>query len=307
MRAPDKHRSQQRNARLALALLSLSWGVTWPLMRIALEEIPPFSMRAASSGLGILTLAVLVRLGRRSFAVPGRRAWIHLGVAGLLNITFFTMLVAFAQLSAATSRVTILAYSMPIWASLLAWPILGERLDATRGAALLLCAVGIAVLVGPLLGHGAPVGLLLALGAALSWGAGTVYLKWARIGADPVVTTFWQLVISFVVVGVCVPFIDGAPPVWPPHIKPVLALIFIGVVGSGIAYFLWFDSVHRLPAATASIGVLSVPLIGVLASTAILGERPTVPDLIGFALIFVASGFVLLTPAAQENAANPSP
>jgi drug/metabolite transporter (DMT)-like permease len=77
--------------------------------------------------------------------------------------------------------------------------------------------------------------------------------------------------------------------------------VFSGVVGNGIAYGLWFDIVRRLPAATASLGVLSVPVIGVVASVAILGEVPTAPDIVGFAMIFAASACVLLTrPTTPE-------
>ena len=74
------------------------------------------------------------------------------------------------------------------------------------------------------------------------------------------------------------------------------ALIFAGVVGTGISYFLWFDIVRRLPATIASLGVLSAPVIGVISSMLLLGERPTLTDIVGFALIFVASATVLLRP-----------
>ncbi len=66
--------------------------------------------------------------------------------------------------------------------------------------------------------------------------------------------------------------------------------------GSGIAYGLWFDIVRRLPAVTASLGVLSVPVIGIIASVAILGEVPSAADIVGFALIFAASACVMLGP-----------
>ncbi len=71
-------------------------------------------------------------------------------VASLLNIVAFTVFGSFAQLTAATSRVTILAYTMPIWAVLLAWLFLGERPNRVQGIALGLCAAGLAVLIYPL-------------------------------------------------------------------------------------------------------------------------------------------------------------
>jgi drug/metabolite transporter (DMT)-like permease len=73
-------------------------------------------------------------------------------------------------------------------------------------------------------------------------------------------------------------------------------MIFSGLIGSGLAYFLWFNIVGRVPAMTASLGVLSVPVVGMLSSMLILGDRPTPADYVGFALIFAAAACVLLRP-----------
>src|SRR5262249_29207014 len=183
-------------------------------------------------------------------------------------------------------------------ACLMARFALGERITSTRAAALALCASGMVVLIAPLAATGIPSGILFALGAAVSWAAGTVYLKWARFEADPVAVTFWQVVIGLVFMGRCLPVFEGALHLWPVSPKPLLGLLFAGLVGSGFAYFLWFDIVRRLPAMTASLGVLSVPVVGVLLSVLLLGERPTVSDMVGFALIFAASAVVQLAPAS---------
>ena len=83
------------------------------------------------------------------------------------------------------------------------------------------------------------------------------------------------------------------------------AVVFSGVVGSGVGYFLWFTIVRRLPAMTASLGVLSVPVMGVVSSVLMLGERPTVTDIIGCALIFAAAACVLLAPNARTTQTAP--
>src|SRR5262249_60474766 len=88
---------------------------------------------------------------------------------------------------------------MPIWAALFAYPVLGERLNLMRGISLLLCAIGLTVLIYPLLGSSDLMGLALALATAGSWAAGTVYLKWAQIDADPMAISAWQLVVALVV------------------------------------------------------------------------------------------------------------
>ena len=300
------HRSEDMTARLMLVALSLGWGVTWSTMRIALMEIPPFSMRVATMFIGAVTLWLLTRLRRRSFALRSPTVVAHVVAASFFNVVAFSIFTPFAQLHAATSRVTILVYTMPIWTSLLARLVLGERLNVTRAVALALCVAGMGVLIYPLAATGIPAGILLALGAAMSWAAGTVYLKWARIDADPMAATFWQIVVAFVAIGACLPVFEGSPHLWPVQPKTMAALVFSGLVGSGIAYFLWFDIVRRLPAMTASLGVLSVPAVGIVASVVMLGERPTAPDIVGFALISAAAAFVLLAPSAAPTPAEPA-
>jgi drug/metabolite transporter (DMT)-like permease len=269
-------------------------------------EIPPLSMRVATMFIGAATLWLLTRLRRRSFALRNPTVVAHVVAASFFNVVAFSLFTPFAQLYAATSRVTILVYTMPIWASLLARLVLGERLNATRAVALALCVAGMAVLIWPLAATGIPAGILLALGAAVSWAAGTVYLKWARIDADPMAVTFWQIVVAFVAITACLPVFEGSLHLWPVQPKTMAALVFSGLVGSGIAYFLWFDIVRRLPAMTASLGVLSVPAVGIVASVVMLGERPTVSDIVGFALIFAAAGFVLLAPSGAPAPAEPA-
>jgi len=288
-------------ARLMLVLLSLGWGVSWSTMRIALVEMPPFSMRVATMLVGALTLGSLTALARKGFVLRGATVWAHVLTSAFFNIVGFCVLTPFAQLLAATSRVSILVYTMPIWACLLARLFLGERITPVRAAALTLCIAGVMVLIYPLIGNGVPLGILLALGAAVSWAAGTVYLKWAHIEAEPLTVTFWQLVVGFVVIGALLPAVEGAPHLWPLSAETIFCVVFSGFVGSGIAYFLWFDIVRRLPAMTASLGVLSVPAVSIVGAVLILGERPTLPDIVGFALILAASACVLLAPAAEAD------
>jgi drug/metabolite transporter (DMT)-like permease len=286
-----------------VVLLSLGWGTTWPAMRIALDEVPPFSMRVATMVIGAVTLGVLTVARRRSFALHSRVAAVHVTVAGLFNIVSFSILTPFAQLYAATSRVSIVVYSMPIWATLMARIFLGERITGMRAVAFALCVAGLVVLVWPLAVAGIPGGILLALGAAMGWAAGTIYLKWAQIREEPMAVTFWQLIVGFVAIVICQPVFEGPLHLWPIRATTLGALIFAGLVGSGIAYFLWFEVVRRLSAMTASLGVLSSPAVGVVMSVIMLGERPTLPDMVGFALILSASACVLLAPGTPPDVA----
>ena len=117
---------------------------------------------------------------------------------------------------------TILAYTMPIWAVLLAWMVLRERPNASQ-TSLLLCALGLAVLIYPLAKGGVPSGLLLALAAGAMWGAGTVYVKWARLELDPLGATFWQLAIAFGGIAGCLIVVDGRLNLDHAHAGSILA------------------------------------------------------------------------------------
>lgn len=277
-----------------LVLLSFAWGLTWPAMRIALDEIPPFSMRVVTLGLGAGALFLVVKLQGRSFALGSVKNCAHLIVSGVLNVLSFSLFSVIAMMFATTGRVAMLSYTMPIWAALFAWFVLGERLTRARIIALVLCGAGMAILIYPLVRDGNPIGLLIAIGIAVSWAAGTVYVKWARMTGDPIANAAWQIFFAFVIVTLCLPVAEGSLHLSQASMLAVVATIFAGLVGSGLAYFLWFGIIGRVPAMTASLGVLSAPVIGVVSTAILLGERPTVPDMVGYVLIFAASVCVLL-------------
>jgi drug/metabolite transporter (DMT)-like permease len=284
-----------------LVVLCCVWGVTWPIMRIALNEVPPFTMRTFSTLVGGLALFAVCLIRRSDLRLPDAKAWTHVAVSSLLNIASFSVFSTFAQLGAATSRVAILAYTMPIWAVILAWLCLGERPTGAQPIAIGLCVAGLAVLIYPLTAGGIPLGIVLALATGVSWAAGTVYLKWARIAANPMAVAIWQIVIAFFVIGACMMIFEGGPDFHAAHVDGVVATMLSGLLGTGVAYGLWFTIIRRLPAMTASLGVLGSPVIGVIASVLVLGERPTAADVVGFSLILAASAFALLgrTPPAE--------
>ena len=200
----------------------------------------------------------------------------------------------------------IVNYSMPIWASLMAWLILGERLSVRAGIGLALCVGGLTTLVYPVAGVHSATGLLLALGCALCWAAGTIYMKWAKIPGDLITITAWQIAIGAVVFAAGLLIFQAVPAPESVSLKGVLAVLFTGLIGIGLAYVLWFAIIERLPTATASLGSLATPVVGVASSMLMLGERPTTADMIGFGLIFAAAVCVLVpgrppTPSPEAD------
>jgi len=281
-------------AKLMLVALSFCWGLTWPAMRLALDDIPPFSLRVVTLGLGGGALMLYARLQGRSLALGSWKNAGHLVVSSILNVLSFSLLSVIAMLFAATGRVAMLAYTMPIWAALFAWVVLGDRLLRIHIVALALCATGMAILIWPLARSTSLIGLLIAMSIAISWAAGTVYVKYMRMSGDPVANAAWQVFIAFLIVVILLPFFEGTLHLAQAH-KPALgAAIFAGLMGSGLAYFLWFGIIGRVSAMTASLGVLAAPVIGVISTALLLGEMPTLSDVVGYVLILAASVCVLL-------------
>lgn len=296
----------EAGARLMLIALCIVWGITWPIMRIALRDVPPFTMRTTSTLVGGCILFAVCFVMRRNLRIHGGKNWAHVFIASILNVASFSVFSTFAQLSAATSRVAVVSYTMPIWAVVLSWIFLRERPTGMQPIAIGLCVAGLAILIYPLAAAGIPLGILLALGTATSWAAGTVYLKWVRLEADPMAIAAWQVVVAFFVIGACMLIFEGGPDFHGAHAESIIATALSGILGTGIAYGLWFSIIRKLPAMTASLGVLGSPVIGVISSVLILGERPTTSDVIGFALILAASACVLFTRAAPPALDSPA-
>ena len=292
-------------AKFLLVLLAFVWGLSWPIMTIALAEISVWTLRVSGFSISALSLFALIRLQGRSAAIPRGVTWLHIVAASLFNVVGFGLFSSFALLTATTARVVIVNYSMPIWASLMAWLILGERLSTRAAIGLVLCVSGLTVLVYPVATEQSAVGLLLALCCALSWAAGTVYMKWARMSGDLLAITAWQIALGAVVFGVGLLLFQGMPAPAAVSLKAVLAVVYNGLIGTGFAYILWFAIIERLPTATASLGSLATPVVGVSGSMLMLGERPTTADMIGFALIFAAAVCVLMQPGRRAAAQTP--
>jgi drug/metabolite transporter (DMT)-like permease len=303
---PESGMDEATKGKLLLVLLAFFWGLSWPALRIALDELTPWSTRFFGYCIGAATLAVLLKLQGRSFRIPSGvrgRNWIHLFIAGMLNVVAFGLFGTFAQLSTATTRVVIINYSMPIWSSIMAWLILNERMNAWVAAGLALCIAGLTALVYPVAATSLqePTGLILAFLCALSWATGTVYMKAIRIEGDLLAITMWQIAVGVVVFGICFLIFRGPPVFEALQLRTWLGVFYSGFFGTAFAYFIWYNIIGKVSTATASLGTLANPVVGVIGSVILLGERLTAADIVGFALIFAASACVLLQPRRQAT------
>ena len=287
-------------ARLLVVLMGVGWGMNWIATRIILEYLSPWALRVVGVGLGVLVLFAAAAISHTQLWVP-RGARLKLTIAALFNVGIFNVCSAYSQVYGTTSRAVVIAYSMPIWASVLAWLVLKEKLTGVKLAALAFCALGLVILIGPLVEHGLPLGALFALACAWCWAAGTIYLKAARIAVPTLTATAWQLLLGWLMIVAGMFVFSDLPQPAPLPTVALLGIGYNGLIGMGLIYFVWFVVVDKLPTMTASIGTLLVPVVGVIGSAVISGERPDLTDTIGFALIFAAAATVLLQPNVRHD------
>jgi len=279
----------------AVALLGLFWGLNWPAVKIALAEVPPFPLRAIGFSAGALILFALAVLRRRGL-LPQRSEFLPILMAGMLNILAFNLFTAFGQLNMATSRAAIIAFTMPAWAALLAWPLLGERPGLRQGLGLACGMAGLAVLLGVDALRGAalsPLGVAFMLGAAVSWALGTVVMKRSVWTSSMIVVTGWQYAVAAIPM-IAAAALTGALPSPAGLSPPVLGALAYHIVFSiGIAQTMWFLIVRRLSVGQATLGTLLTPVVGVTGSVLLLGDTLTWNLLAALALVLTAVACVM--------------
>ena len=266
--------ARPETAGLVLLLATvIGWGLNWPAMKLLLEEVPPFSIRAASAAVGVALLAAIAARRGESLAVPPN-LFPRLTLAALLNVTAWMGLASFSLLWLAAGEATIVCYTMPVWASIFAWIVLGERITARR---LLALAVGFTGLLVLALGDGLDVGIAklpgvgFALAAALLFSLGTVVTKRWPVAMPPASLVAWQTGLG------CLPLLIGALIFDSVDVAAIstqswLLLLYGGIAPLGLCYLAWFAALKRLPASAAAAGTLLTPVVGVITAALFLGE-----------------------------------
>jgi drug/metabolite transporter (DMT)-like permease len=281
---------------LLLLVTSVGWGLNWPVTKKLLSELPPLSMRGLSGVIGAFLLAGVAVVIGQSLKVP-RAQWPRLVLLSALNVTSWMALMGLALTYLPASEAAVIAYTMPVWAAALAWPILGERWSLLRVVAMAMALAGLIALMG---GKGVSTtsqtlpGIALALWGAFNFALGTVFAKRFPLQLAPVTSAVWQVGIG------CLPVALAGLAIETPHFANLTSWgwVLFGysiVVQFCIAYLCWFAALQRLPASVAAIGTLLVPVIGVLASAFALGE-PLGPGQIA-ALVLTIAGVVLASRA----------
>jgi drug/metabolite transporter (DMT)-like permease len=295
MTTPDRPAARARIAPaglIFLAITSVGWGFNWPVTKFLLSELPPLTLRGTTGVIGALLLALLAMLRGQSLVVP-RESWLRLVLAAFLNVACWMSLMGLALLWLPASEAALIAYTMPVWASLLAWPMLGERPNLLRVVALAMAFAGLAAILG---GNGLAAsmsklpGIIMALGGAVGFAVGTVLSKKLPLNLPPLTAAAWQIGIG------CLPVALVGLAVETTNLAAVTQLgwyllFYSTVIQFCIAYVSWFAALARLPASVAAIGTMAVPVIGVVASAIALHEPLGLGQMA--ALIFTLGGVVL--------------
>jgi drug/metabolite transporter (DMT)-like permease len=190
---------------------------------------------------------------------------------------------------------SMIAYTMPVWASLLAWPILGERPNGLRIIALILAFGGLTVILG---GEGISItpekltGFVMVLSGAFAFALGAVLSKKWPLPLPPMTAAAWQIGLGCLPVGIAGLLIETS------HFEQVTMLGwwllgYSTVIQFCVAYVTWFAALSRLPASVAAIGTTAVPVIGVVASSIALHEQLGLVQIA--ALVLTLGGIVLAT------------
>jgi len=276
-----------------LVLLTLVWGLNWPVMKLGVSDFPPLSFRALSIMLGVPVLGLALVLLKIPFRVP-RRYWPELGLLTVSNMLIWHICIILAVKALSSGRAAILGYTMPIFSALIG-ALAFSAVMSKRGW----LGVGAAALgVSLLLWHeftglaGRPGSVALALFAAAVWALGTQLLRRSKIELPTLTLSFWMTAIAGLVLSVLAAVFEhdqwqlpSAPAAW--------AIGYNAVLIFGYAHAAWFYLARSLPPVASTLSVMFIPVLGVFSGAVWLGEVLHWQDWAAVLLVVVAIASVL--------------
>ena len=283
-------------ALLALSFLTLAWGYTWILAKIALSEVAPFTFAAQRSLAGAVCLFVALPLMGHSLRLRG---WKKTLIIGAIQTGIFFILQTWTLVVAGPGKTAVLIYTMPIWTLFLGRLILGERIVGSQWLAALIALVGLTLIIEPWDLHSGKLAIALGVAAAVSWAWGTVLVKrWrSELNTDLLTFTAWQMMFGAIFLYGVAWVVPEPATHWSGQYIGILAIL--GIVSNAICWFLWLYVLEHLPAWQASLSILGVPVVALLSSRLQLDEHLHAVEFAGIALI--GCGLVLLALINWRN------
>jgi len=279
----------------ALCLIYLIWGMNWVVMKTANTFFPPITFVAYRFLFGALVLlSVWFWL---HLPLPKKKYWPWIFLTGILQMGLNNIAAQTSMLTLGAGMVSVLNYSMPIFAAVMAHFLLGERLTWRKGAGIVLAIAGMAVLMDVHAG-GDVTAICIGLLSAVFWGLASIFVKLKLSDVNPISLTTWQMVCASLSLLAYTAIVPQGEVIW--NTESVLCLIYNGVLASALAFFLWSWILQHIEVSKASVAVLAVPVVGVVGGILCLGEPMTLH--IFFGMIMIMAGIYIVVTHKRQPA-----
>lgn len=255
-----------------LVLLTLVWGINWPVMKIGVTGFPPLTFRALCLWLGTPILGMALVVMKVPFRIP-RAHWRELLVLAVFNMFIWQALIIIAVQSLSSGRAAILGYTMPMFSALLGAWVFGDQLAKRSWAGVAAASLGVVLLLWHELSNlsGRPTGVLLALAAASTWALGTQMLRRTAMPVPTLAISFWMTLMTTGVLSVLALVLESGRWVAPSP-SNWLAIGFNAALVFGFAHAAWFYLARSLPPVASTLSVMLIPVLGVFSGAVWLGE-----------------------------------
>lgn len=279
----------------ALCLIYLIWGMNWVVMKTANTFFPPITFVAYRFLFGALVLlSVWFWL---HLPLPKKKYWPWIFLTGILQMGLNNIAAQTSMLTLGAGMVSVLNYSMPVFAAVMAHFLLGERLTWRKGAGIVLAIAGMAVLMDVHAG-GDVTAIGIGLLSAVFWGLASIFVKLKLADVNPISLTTWQMVCASLSLLAYTAIVPQGEVIW--NTESVLCLIYNGVLASALAFFLWSWILQHIEVSKASVAVLAVPVVGVVGGILCLGEPMTLH--IFFGMIMIMAGIYIVVTHKRQPA-----
>ena len=276
-----------------LTLLTLFWGVNWPVMKFAVQTYPPLSFRLLSMFGGLAALWAVARARGLPLAPPAGRMG-EIVRLSLTNMAGWHLFAIYGVKLLSSGRAAILGYTMPVWALGFGVALFGERVSSRLWIGVAASAAAVLLLLSSELGtlQGSPLGTAFMLIAAASWGYGTHLMRRQAVGLPTLSLTFWMMLVTSLLLAP-VALLEAGSWRWPSP-GEWLAIAYNALVVFGFCHVVWFHLARMLPPVASGLSVMAIPVLGVFSGMVGLGEVPHWQDYAALILIAVSLSSVLL-------------
>ena len=280
---------------LIFLALGFFWGSSYLFIKIGVDNgLQPFTLIMFRLLVGFVLLASVVRFAREPLPREPRM-YGHLFVMGVINIVIPFSLITYAEQTVDSSLAAVINGAVPLFVIVIAALFLkGETVTVNRVAGLVVGFIGVAILVGldvTDLGSANTLGELALIGATISYAVGNVYNKAHVHGLRPMIPALFQVFFGLLVTG-ALAFLTEHPLAVVPTPEAILAVVWLGLLGSGLAYLLYFRILQHWGATRTSMVAYLLPVVGIGLGALVLNEVVSINTLIG--TILVIGGIALV-------------